>query len=156
MRNPIVIPLQNEIYQQWCSWSFVTYSSVQHGLLLENHSSIVLEAWASVVCMTGILLSQFYSQKLYISCSFATWVGTCNQNLPKYISFITKYRWDMCYIWKHVFKEWFKQHSFVNLKLDNIPMSRKSFAEKNGSFNISTEDKSVTLSPTKKVCLVAI
>lgn len=36
----------------------------------------------------------------------------------------------------------------ANLKLDNIPMRRKSFVEKTGSFNISTEDGSDTLSPT--------
>ena len=41
------LPHQSETSQQWCSWSFVTYSSVQHGLLLENHSSIVLEVSAA-------------------------------------------------------------------------------------------------------------
>lgn len=51
----------------------------------------------------------------------------------------------MCYM-----KTCIKQHRFINLKVESIPKSRKSLAEKNGSFNISEEDKSSdTLSPTE-------
>lgn len=51
----------------------------------------------------------------------------------------------------------------ANLKLDSIPIRRKSFVEKKGSFNISTEDGSDTLSLSpadsqnkKQLCLAAL